>query len=76
MVYEPEEELVLQSRYGLLHYANLICRTGLVIFLYHSVSLSNLATPLITYGAPCITFHCSTYTATFVTYMTPSLYLY
>ena len=32
MVYESEEELVLQSWYGLLHYTILISWTGLVIF--------------------------------------------
>ena len=32
MVYESEEELVLQSQYRLLHYAILISQTGLVIF--------------------------------------------
>ena len=32
MVYESEEELVLQSQYRLLHYAILISWTGLVIF--------------------------------------------
>ena len=33
MVYKSEEELVLQSWYGLLHYAILISWTGLVIFI-------------------------------------------
>ena len=46
MVYESEEELVLQSRYRLLHYAILISQTGLVIFLFN---LLNLATPLLSY---------------------------
>ena len=31
---------------------------------YFLISLSNLATPLITYGAPCITLLCSTFIAT------------
>ena len=48
MVYESEEELVLQSRYGLLHYAILISQTGLVIF---SFNLLNLAMPLLSYAA-------------------------
>ena len=34
MVYKSEEELVLQSQYRLLHYANLISQTGLVIFFF------------------------------------------
>ena len=69
-MYESEEELVLQSRYGLLHYAYLIRRTGPVISL---ISLSNLAMSLITYGAPCITLLvllssllCYIYDATFI----------
>ena len=37
---------LLQSRYGLLHYAILISQTGLVIF---SSNLLNLATPLLSY---------------------------
>ena len=48
MVYESEEELVLQSQYGLLHYAILISQTGLVIF---SFNLLNLAMPLLSYAA-------------------------
>ena len=31
---------------------------------YFLISLSNLATPLFTYGAPCITLLCSTFIAT------------
>jgi hypothetical protein len=35
------------TRYGLLHYANLIRRTGLICFLFN---LLNLATPLLSYA--------------------------
>jgi hypothetical protein len=34
------------TRYGLLHYANLISRTGLICFLFN---LLNLATPLLSH---------------------------
>ena len=47
MVYESEEELVLQSQYGLLYYAILISQTGLVIFF--STYIPNLAMPLLSY---------------------------
>jgi hypothetical protein len=35
------------TRYGLLHYANLMRRTGLICFLFN---LLNLATPLLSYA--------------------------
>ena len=38
---------VLQSQYGLLHYANLIHQSGLVIFLFY---LLNLVMPILSYA--------------------------